>query len=1053
MRTFSPPSVSSAGRRGSLRRAAGAACAAALAVSGTVASVAPARADEVTVSVDALRTGWDTAEPGLSPQDVSAADFGQQFATAVDGQVYAQPLIAGSTAVVATENNNVYGVDTATGAKKWTRALGPAWPVSTIGCGDLTPNIGVTSTPVYDAASGTVYLTAKVNDGPTAQQPHWYLHALDVGTGAERPGWPVTITGSPANDPGSTFNPYTSMQRAGLLLLDGVVYAGFGSHCDIQPYRGYVVGVNVAQKKIATIWTSAAGAQTNANGIWHAGGGLVSDGSGRIFLATGNGVTPPPGPGSTPPVVLSESVVRLGINPDGTLSPKDFFAPSNADQLDRDDTDLGSGGPMALPAPFGTPGHPHLLVQVGKDGRVFLLDRDDLGGRGQGSGGGDKVVGVTGPFQGVWGYPAFWGGDGGYAYVVGNGGPLRALKYGVDGAGTPTLAAAGASTGSYGYTSGSPVVTSDGSTSGSALVWVVYSSGPGGAAAELRAYDAVPVNGVLNLRFSTAIGTAVKFGKIATDGGRVFVGTRDGKLLAFGRPSTSALQTPGVDFGSVQVGASSPRNATVTATRTVTITGISAGPPFAATPPTLPVTLTAGQTLTTAVTFTPAAAGGVTGTLTYRTDAGTLGQSLRGTGTKAGLAASPSALDFGTIGTGTTKNLSVDIVNTGDTATTVTAVTPPAAPFTATGLPAVGSSIPAGGSVSVGVGYAPTAAGTQTATLSVVAGSGQVGVPLTGTAVSGAPVLTLTPTTLDYGPVPVGQSTSKTFAVSNTGTVALTITKAKAPAGAFSAASQLPEGLVLNPGQSVNQSVTFAPTAAGVATASYEITGSDGRGAQYVTLTGSGVAALPAPTGTGWTRNGAATVSGADLVLTPAAPTKAGSAVYGTPVGTEGLHASFTAQIGGGTGADGLTFALLDATKATGASLGATGGGLGYGGLPGVAVALDTYRNAGDPSANLVGVATGLRGTATDQLAYAGTFTLPTALTSGTHTVDVNVSGGHVRVAVDGTARVDAVVTVPARALLAFTAGTGGATDVHTIRGVTITAPAAALLAGPARTG
>ena len=923
------------GRISSARRYPVVALAAAVVALGLTGLAAPARADVSTVSFDPLRTGWDRAEPGLSPQDVSASDFGQQFSAAVDGQVYAEPLVAGSTVVVATENNNVYGIDTATGARKWSRSLGPAWPASAIGCGDLTPNFGVTSTGVYDPATGTVYLTSKTNDGATPQQPHWYMHALDVGTGAERTGWPVAIAGAPANDPSTTFNPFTSLQRAGLLLLDGVVYAGFGSHCDIQPYRGYVAGVNVAQHKLSTIWTSAAGAQTNANGIWHGGGGLVSDGSGRIFVVTGNGVTPPPGPGSTPPVVLSESVVRLGVGTDGTLSPKDFFAPTNADVLDRDDTDLGSGGPLALPAPFGTASHPHLLVEVGKDGRVFLLDRDDLGGRAQGPGGTDKVISTTGPFQGVWGHPALWGGDGGYVYIVGNNGPLRALKYGVDGSGNPTLSVAGASTGTFGYTSGSPTVTSVGTTSGSALVWVVYSTGPGGADAELRAYDAVPVNGVLTLRYSTPIGTAVKFTKVATDGGRVFVGTRDGALLAYGRPSTSALQTPGVDFGSVPVGTTAAATATVTATRTVRITAIGTTAPFAATPPALPITLTAGQTLSTPVTYSPTTTGGTTGTLTYTTDVGTLGQSLRGTGTRAGLAASPSTLDFGTVGTGTTRSLSVDIVNTGDTATTITAVTPPSTPFTATGLPAAGTSVPAGGSVSIGIRYDPTEAGTQTSTLSVASSSGPISVPLTGTAVTGAPALTLTPAALDFGALAVGASVTKTFTVSNTGDVALTITKAKAPAGAFSSASPLPEGLVLNPGQSVNQSVTFSPTGAGTVSASYEVTGNDGRGAQFVTLTGAGIATTPAPTGTGWTRNGSATVSGSDLVLTPAAATRAGSAVYGTPVPTEGLHVSFTAQIGGGTGADGMTFALLDPAGAAATSVGAAGGGTGLRGPAG----------------------------------------------------------------------------------------------------------------------
>ncbi len=211
-------------------------------------------------------------------------------------------------------------------------------------------------------------------------------------------------------------------------------------------------------------------------------------------------------------------MIRLQVNGDGSLTAKDFFSPANNGKLDQDDTDFGSGGPLALPAGFGTTAHPHLLVQVGKDGRVYLLDRDNLGGAAQGPGGGDASIGApVGPYNGVWGHPAFWGGDGGYVYTVENAGFLRALKYGVNGSGLPVLTSAATSSSTFGYTSGSPVVTSTGTTSGSAIVWVVYSDGSTGANGQLRAYDALPVNGQLHLRYSAPIGTATKFVVPATD--------------------------------------------------------------------------------------------------------------------------------------------------------------------------------------------------------------------------------------------------------------------------------------------------------------------------------------------------------------------------------------------------------------------------------------------------------------------------------------------------------------------------------------------------------
>ncbi|MFD0515020.1 hypothetical protein ACFQ0Q_40950 [Streptomyces aureus] len=194
---------------------------------------------------------------------------------------------------------------------------------------------------MYDAATQTVYLTAKVNDGPDTSHPSWYVHALDASTGAERSGWPVKVQGAPVNDPSHPFNAFTAAQRPGLLLMDGTVYAGFASHCDIGPYVGYVLGVNTTTRK-TTLWAAEDSAANGMAGIWMSGGGLVSDGPGRIFFTTGNGVSPAPGPGSNPPGQLAESVVRLGVNSDGTMSAQDFFSPSNAPILDQNDTDLGS---------------------------------------------------------------------------------------------------------------------------------------------------------------------------------------------------------------------------------------------------------------------------------------------------------------------------------------------------------------------------------------------------------------------------------------------------------------------------------------------------------------------------------------------------------------------------------------------------------------------------------------------------------------------------------------------------------------------------------------
>jgi hypothetical protein len=803
---------------------------------------ASARADVVTVSGDNQRTGWDPNEAALSPGAVTGSDFGQLFSTALTGQVYAQPLVVGSTVIVGTEENHVYGINGETGAIIWQVYLGPSWPASTIGCGDLVPDIGITSTPVYDPSSGYVYLTAKVNNGANATVPHYYLYAMNPATGAVRTGWPVSIAGSPSNDPGNSFNPEHELQRPGLLFQNGSVYMAFGGHCDYGPYRGYVVGVNASTKSLH-MWTAEAASNGSGAGIWQSGGGIVSDGSGGMFIATGNGLTPPIGTGTSPPSDLSESLVHLAVASDGTISASDFFAPANAGTLDVNDQDLASGGPTALPdAEFGTAADPHLLTVIGKDGRLFLLNRDNLGGRGQGAGGTDQIVGET-QLSGVWGHPAVWGGDGGYVYVNESNSHVVALAYGLTGTGQPSFRVAGTSQQTFAFSSGSPVVTSSGTTSGSALVWVVQSSGSTGTNGQLMVYNAVPSSGVLTLLRSWPLGTVSKFEVPATNNGRVYVGTRDGHLLAFGAPTTATLQGSAVNVGDVAVGSTGTATATITATRTVTVSAVSAAAPFAAGTPTpsLPVTLTAGQTLSVPVTFAPTTWGAVTADLTVTSNLGTFEFGLNGTGTQPGLGATPTSLAWGTMAVGGSETLTVGVTNTGTSTETFTGVTGPSAPFTASGLPSVGDTLAPGASTTISATYAPTAvSASDSSSIVLTSDQGSLTIPLTGTAIAASPKVTISPMSLSFGNVAVGKTATQTFTVSNTGNITLTVTKAAPPTAPFAATNPLPEGQQLAPGESYTVSMTFAPTAVQSYTAAYEVSTDTGQGAMYINMTGNG---------------------------------------------------------------------------------------------------------------------------------------------------------------------------------------------------------------------
>jgi hypothetical protein len=507
---------------------------------------------EVTGAADNLRTGWYPDEPSLTPALLSGGGFKQAFKDSLKGgQIYAQPLTANGTLLVVTEENWAYGLDPYTGAVRWERQVGT--PVSageeagkTINCSDLAPHVGITGTPVIDTDHNIAYFVAnryiENESGPIA----WYMHAVELNSGKEIANFPVEINGTAQNLPSVKFEAAQELQRPALLMMNGVVYAGFGSHCDHSPYEGWLVGVPTAGGT-PTKWATSG----HGGSIWQSGGGLISDGPGQILFSTGNddGVPgewdPPKLPGSEYAQVegkLGESVVRAEVQPDGTLATKDFFSPFNNKELDEGDVDLGSSAPIALPSQyFGTPSTPNLLVQDGKEGRIYLLNRDSLGGMGQGLGGTDQVVQRLEPYGGVWGGAAAWPGDGGYVYIPTVGGSTASLlsfKYGIDKT-EPTLSFAAKSPEEFAFGSGSPIVTSSGTTSGTGVVWITRCPENGCENAKLVAYSPVsPGNEALHVLWEAPIGTATKFSRPDASNGHIYVGNREGALFGFGHPES-----------------------------------------------------------------------------------------------------------------------------------------------------------------------------------------------------------------------------------------------------------------------------------------------------------------------------------------------------------------------------------------------------------------------------------------------------------------------------------------------------------------------------------
>jgi hypothetical protein len=833
--------------------------------------------DDPTASQDSLRTGWDPNEPGLSPSVVHGPSFGQVFRAAVNGQGYAQPLVIGSMVIVATENDWVYGLNASTGAIMWSTSLGTPYAIKT--CNNVVPNVGVSSTPVYDPSSGTAYVMAQVLSGKYVA---WRLYGINTTTGAVT--FQRGIYGSPSNDSHITFSTAQQGQRAGLLLMNGWVYAAFASHCDHRPYAGYVAAVNLANKANSTLWSDEAGVTDNQAGIWQSSGGLVSDGPGRILLASGNGVSPAAGPGGSPPGQLAESVVRLAPQTNGTLSAQDFFSPADAPTLDANDLDYGSAGPAELPV--GTTAYPHILVQGGKIGRIFLLNADNLGGRKQGPGGSDQNLYQSQPYGGLFGHPAVFeastspipAGSSGlsdYVYSVGKNDYVRAFRVDTSSSAVPRLTDVANSTFQFGYGSGSPVVTSNGNDPSSAVVWVVRKSG---SSSSLVAFPVVPqpANGggvKLQQIDGEPIGTASNFAIPATGNGMVYVGTLDGHVVGFGVTAGAALQRAGTaEFGSAAVGSATSRTATVTATRAVTVTGVSSSaitapgpftigqvtetsPGGAPVPVSFPVTLHSGDALHAPVTFAPTAPGGTSGAVSFATAAGqnvTVSVPLIANATQTGLYATASSLSMllslndgtqvGPVPVGLPEYAVSTIVNGGTTPQRITKISAPGGPFSARFLPRVGTVLRPGQSVTVQVAYTPSRAVSSSSALTITGSSGTPAkITLSG---ASAPAVSKfsAPRSISFGDVPVRQTATRFIHIVNAGNQAALVGSTRL-AGPFRAPDKVAPGLPVNGGYDLRIPVTFTPAATGYTIGAYTFTWTDRYGPHSVTIpiNGTGV--------------------------------------------------------------------------------------------------------------------------------------------------------------------------------------------------------------------
>ncbi len=497
-------------------------------------------ADVTTYHNDVARTGQHLNETALTPATVKSATFGKLGFYGVDGPVDAEPLylssmtIAGGThnvLYVATENASVYAFDADTGTILWktTTLSAGETPSDSFGCFQISPTIGVTATPVIDRSrgpNGAMYVVGMSKDRSNAY--HQRIHALDVTTGAELFGGPTEITasypGTGANSSNGNviFDPKQYAERQSLLLLNGTIYTGWTSHCDVQPYTGWVIAYSADTLK----QTSVLNLTPNGSGgaIWMSGAGMASDGT-SIYLLDANGSFDATVNAAGVQVSGDYGNAFLKLGTTAGLSVADYFEASNTIQESAADEDLGSGGALVLPDFTDAGGTVrHLALGAGKDGIIYVVNRDSMGKYNPVADATyQELVGqIAGP---VFSMPAYFNNT---VYFGAIGDTIKAFS--ISGARLSAAPVSHSPT-SFGTPGVTPSVSANGTSNG--IVWAAEN----GNIAGLHAYDAT--NLANELYNSNQAGSRDQFGpgnKFITPmiaNGKVYVGTSTG-VAVFG---------------------------------------------------------------------------------------------------------------------------------------------------------------------------------------------------------------------------------------------------------------------------------------------------------------------------------------------------------------------------------------------------------------------------------------------------------------------------------------------------------------------------------------
>jgi len=476
---------------------------------------------------DNSRTGQNLNESVLSPANVTQSKFGKLFSYPLDGQVFAQPLYVYKVPIdgqnhnviyVATEHDTVYAFDADNKASSalWSVSfLNSAEGVTPIPSSDLdspiNPEIGVTSTPVIDGNSGTLYVLAATKENGNYVHR---LHALDITSGAEKFGGPVVIQGSvPGSGSGSsngqiTFQTKIQLQRPALLLSKGVIYLAWASYNDHGLYHGWVMAYDASTLHQIAIWNDTPNGERG--GIWQSGCGLSADSAGNVYVAIGNGTFDAYAGGTN----YGDSFIKLTLN-GSSLSVTDYFTPFNHQTLSDEDSDLGSSGLVLLPDQAGV--NPHLGISAGKEGKIYLVNRDHLG-KFQSDNDSQIVQSIpdalgTTPDDRNFSSAVYWNGS---VYFVGN---TDAIKQFQLNSGLLSTSPVSQSSHQFGYT-GTSSISANGS--GNGILWTMEAGG-----SVLHAYDATNLaNELYNSKQAGSrdfFGSAIRFNPPTVANGKVYV--------------------------------------------------------------------------------------------------------------------------------------------------------------------------------------------------------------------------------------------------------------------------------------------------------------------------------------------------------------------------------------------------------------------------------------------------------------------------------------------------------------------------------------------------